>query len=138
VTAARQWLKVDATRIFLAGYGSGGTMALRLAFNQPNFFAGVFSIAGAFPRDLRPLASLNEARRLKVLLASRRDSPQYSQADVCADLRLFHTAGVSVWLRQYPCGDELTSNMLADMDRWIMEQIVAPQPVMQDQPSNGR
>ena len=47
-------------------------------------------------------------------------------AQVCDDLRLLHTAGLSVTLRQYPCGHELLPQMLLDMDRWIIEQITAP------------
>jgi hypothetical protein len=45
---------------------------------------------------------------------------------VCEDLRLLHTAGLSVTLRQYPCGHELAPQMLADANRWIMEQINPP------------
>ncbi len=41
----------------------------------------------------------------------------------CEDLRLFHTAGITVALRQYPCGHQLTQQMLRDVDRWIIEQI---------------
>ena len=36
---------------------------------------------------------------------------------------LFHAAGMSVTLRQYPCGDELTTQMLRDLDVWLMEQV---------------
>jgi hypothetical protein len=32
---------------------------------------------------------------------------------------------MSVTLRQYPCGHELSLEMLADANRWIMEQIEA-------------
>jgi hypothetical protein len=31
-----------------------------------------------------------------------------------------------VCLRQYPCGDDLTTSMLGDLDRWIMDQITSP------------
>jgi len=41
-------------------------------------------------------------------------------------LRLLHTAGISVTLRQYPCEHQLSEQMLRDVDRWIMEQITAP------------
>jgi hypothetical protein len=41
-------------------------------------------------------------------------------------LRLLHTAGLSVTLRQCPCGHELLPQMLADVNRWIMEQINPP------------
>ena len=30
---------------------------------------------------------------------------------------------MSITLRQYPCGAELTTQMLRDMDVWMMEQI---------------
>jgi len=43
-------------------------------------------------------------------------------------LRLLHSAGMSVTLRVYPGGDELSPQMLADVDRWIIEQITNPQP----------
>jgi phospholipase/carboxylesterase len=128
IAAARRWLNISPRRIFLAGFGAGGTMAFRLALAQPQRFAGVLSIAGAFPSTSRPLARYHAARRLQVFLAAGREGRDYSEAHVCRDLRLFHAAAMSVSLRLYPCGDEVTTNMLSDMDRWIMEQ-VAPQPV---------
>jgi hypothetical protein len=68
---------------------------------------------------------LNEARGLPLWLASCGESRDYPLAQVCRDLRLFHSAGMSVSVRQYPGGDELTTLMLSDMDRWIMEQVCA-------------
>ena len=128
VAPARRWLNIAPNRVYLAGYEEGGTMALRIALAQPRCFAGVVSIGGAFPSTLRPLARLHEARSLKILLATCRDSRQYPQSQVCRHLRLFHAAGMSVDLRQYPCGDELTTNMLSDMDRWIMGQLTELDP----------
>ena len=98
-------------------------MAFRVAMNHPGRFAGVVSIGGAFPRSYRPLQRLAEIRQLPVFLAVGRDSTEYSPAAACDDLRLFHIAGVSVALRQYPCGHELAPQMLRDLDRWIIEQI---------------
>lgn len=129
VAAARRWLNIAPTHIYLAGYEEGGTMALRIALAQPSSFAGVLSIGGAFPSTLRPLSRWREAQSLKIFLATRRDSRQYPQSQVCRHLRLFHAAGMSVDLRQYPCGDELTTNMLADMDRWIMSHLAEVDPV---------
>ena len=135
IAAARCWLNVEPSRIYLAGFDCGGTMALRLALSRPDAFAGVLSIGGAFPTTLRPLGQLRAVRRLKIFLATGRDSQQYPEAEVCRNLRLFHSAGMSVCLRQYPCGDDLTTNMLSDMDRWIMEQLTASPAVPHDQPS---
>jgi phospholipase/carboxylesterase len=110
-------------RIFLAGCGSGGTMAVRLAWNDPARFAGVISINGPLPRRLRPLRQINELRQVPCLLATTRDSRIYPPSRVCSDLRLLHSAGCTVALRQYPGCDDVTTDMLADMDRWLMELV---------------
>jgi phospholipase/carboxylesterase len=136
IAAARRWLNISPARIYLAGYGCGGTMALRIALDQPGAFAGVLSLSGAFPTTLRPLGQLHAARQLRILLATGRDSRQYPPSQVCKHLRLFHTAGMSVDLRQYPCGDELRTNMLSDMDRWIMGHLTQLQPAERDQASH--
>ena len=85
-------------------------------------------------RRAEPLSGTSlPARKLPVFLASGRDSSEYQAAEVCQDLRLMHSAGMSITLRQYPCGHELTPQMLADVDRWIIEQITdsaqAAQPI---------
>jgi phospholipase/carboxylesterase len=134
IAAARHWLNIAPDRIFLAGFAEGGTMAYRIALARPHSFAGVLSFGGPFPAGLRPLAEYRAARRTKIFLTTGRQAEHYCERDVCRDLRLFHAAGMSVCLRLYPCGDDLTTAMLADMDRWIMEQ-VAPRPAQQDQGS---
>jgi phospholipase/carboxylesterase len=117
---------VSPKRVFLAGFDAGGTMAMRIALGHPERFAGVLSLCGAFPAGRTPFCNLVAARRLAVFLATGRGSLQYPAAQVCDDLRLLHTAGLSITLRQYPCGHELMPQMLADVDRWIIEQITAP------------
>jgi phospholipase/carboxylesterase len=129
VAQACQRFNVHRERIFLAGNGSGGTMALRLALRSPEKYAGAASIGGCFPQGHSPLARLALARRSRLLIMHCRDSETYSVERVCDELALFHAAGMSVTLRQYPCGNELTTQMLRDLDVWLMEQvtgIVAP------------
>ena len=120
---ARQRFHVHPNRIFVAGAGAGGTMALRLALRWPDRFAGGASIGGCFPTGHSPLARLTLARRSRLLIMHCRDSETYSVEQVCQELALFHAAGMSVTLRQYPCGDELTTQMLRDLDVWLMEQV---------------
>lgn len=137
--AAQRKYNVSSSRVFLAGFGCGGTMALRLALSDPQTFAGAASFGGPFPQTQSPLGRLTEARRLKLLLSTGRDSIGYPPQEVCQHLRLFHVAGMSVCLRQYPCGDDLTTSMLADMDRWIMDQFIAQARVPADEAaSRGR
>ncbi len=114
---------IDRRRVFLAGYQSGGTMALRLGLKHPEKFAGLLSVGGPFPVGQSPLLHLNLARQLPLLIAHGRDSQTYPIERTCEELRLFHAAGMHVTLRQYPCADELNPQMLHDMDVWIMEQV---------------
>lgn len=123
VAAAQRRFNVHRDRVFLAGAGAGGTMALRLALRSAERYAGGASIGGSFPQGHRPLMRLHAARDSKLLIMHCRDSQTYRVEQVCGELSLFHAAGMSVTLRQYPCGDELTTQMLRDLDVWLMEQV---------------
>lgn len=112
---------VARQRIFLAGFDRGGSMAFRIAMAYPHRFAGVLSLGGGLPVGGPLLSRLSEVRSLPVFLASGKNSAECPPERVCSDLRLFHSAGMDVTLRQYPCGQELTPQMLGDMDRWMME-----------------
>lgn len=121
--AAAEKFNIAQHRCFLAGYGAGGTMAFRIALRNPQCFAGVLSLCGPFPSDRSPLAQLHHVRRLEVFVACCRSGSAYPTDTVCDDLRLLHTAGMSVVLREYPGDDVLSTLMLADLDRWLMEQV---------------
>ena len=139
IEVAAQKYHVSPRRIFVAGFDGGGTMALRLAMSHPGRFAGVISLCGAFPSGRGLFGNLVAARRLGMFLATGRASQEYPATQVCEDLRLLHTAGLSVTLRQYPCGHELQPQMLTDLDRWIIEQIAAPSaPAEQSDPEWSR
>ena len=123
ISFAQRRFNVHAKRIFLVGHGSGGTMAVRIAWTDPSRFAGVVSINGPLPTRLSPLRRVNELRQLPCFLATSRDSQLYPSTRVCDDLRLLHAAGCTVALRQYPGADNLTSKMLSDLDRWLMDLV---------------
>jgi phospholipase/carboxylesterase len=123
IETAEAKLHVNRHRVFLAGFGAGGTMAYRVAMTHADRFAGVLSLCGPFPDGRTPLRNLIAARKTPVFLAVGRDGRSYPADQVCDNLRLFHSAGLLVTLRQYPCGDELAPQMLTDMDRWIIELI---------------
>ena len=128
VDRAGRKLNISPRRIFLGGFDAGGTMALRVAMKYPDHFAGVISLAGALPRGGTPLVNFKQTRRLPVLLSAGRESTAYSTQQVCDDLRLFHAAGMQVALRLYPCGQQISPEMLADVDRWMMEIITGNAP----------
>jgi phospholipase/carboxylesterase len=118
---AQRRYNIHADRIFLVGSGSGGTMAVRAAWNNPGKYAGVATIDGSLPTRHCPLRHVKQLRSLPCLLAMSRGSQCYPDDHVCSDLRLLHSAGCTVALRQYPDGDELTTVMFSDLNRWLME-----------------
>jgi phospholipase/carboxylesterase len=126
IDVAERRFNVHSRRVFLAGLGCGGTMAMRMAWNHPERFAGVASIGGPLPSADCPLRNVNRLRQLPCFVATSRHNEAYPESNVCRDLRLLHSAGCTVALRQYPSSDELTTQMLADFDRWAMA-IVCPQ-----------
>ena len=78
-------------------------------------------------RLLREAYRLNKQKlktNLQIVMIARNAINGKRLRDVEAEvLRLFHAASMHVTLRQYPCNDELTTQMLHDMDVWIMERI---------------
>jgi hypothetical protein len=80
-------------------------------------------VAGPFPTSKCPLVHLDQVRQLPLFIAHCRDSATYPVEQTCEELRLFHAAGLHVTLRQYPCDDEMDTQMLHDMDVWMMELI---------------
>jgi phospholipase/carboxylesterase len=131
IAAAHRRFNVRSDRVFLVGHECGGTMAYRIGMRRPSEFAGILSLGGPFPTHGAPLAELNAARQLSLFVAACRQSGYYPTEQVCNDLRLFHCAGMSITLREYPGEDGLTPQMLADVDRWIMDQIASP-PALAD------
>ncbi len=123
VDLAKEEFHIHHQRVFLVGHGNGGSMALRLAAQSPERYAGVASINGRLPRRHRLLRNIEGLRRLPFFLASARNCEAYPEETVCGDLRLLHAAGCSVSLRQYPGIDDLTTCMLADVNRWAMEHV---------------
>jgi phospholipase/carboxylesterase len=124
VAIAKERCNIASDRIFLAGLGNGGTMALRLALLYPENFAGAASLDGAFPKDERILHRWEDTRLLSVFLAVGQSSTDFSTKSVCQILELLHTAGIAIKFREYP-NNGLTPAMLQDLNRWMMDIVCA-------------
>jgi phospholipase/carboxylesterase len=120
IDIAKRQFNIPNERIFLAGYGCGGTMAVRIAWNHPDRFKGAATIGGSLPECHRPLHHVNRLRQLPLLLACGQNASVFDQQLVCDNLRLLHSAGMTVALRQYPCADDLRTTMLNDLNNWVM------------------
>jgi phospholipase/carboxylesterase len=121
VEIAQDQFNVHADRIFVAGHGAGGTMALRVGMENPELFAGAISLSGRVPRGANAFRRIKDARRLPIMLSVSPTEGHYTSEQVKEDLRLLHCGGFNLTLRLYPEGDMLTDHMFADVDSWIME-----------------
>ncbi len=137
IEAACEKFNVAGQRIFLAGLDDGGTLAFQIGLRHPDRFAGVLSLGGPFPLNRQPLTRLAEARSLPLFIAQGRESERYTVERTCEELQLFHAASLSVTLRQYPCGDELNTQMLCDVDHWMMEIVTGNYSDNGDSPTPG-
>ena len=119
---ARENFNIHDDRVFLAGYGAGGTMALRVGMEYPSLFAGAISLGGPVPRGGNAFHRINEARRLPLMLSASTDQDTYTNEQVMADIRLLHSGGFALSVMLYPEGGGLTDNMFQDIDAWLMQQ----------------
>ena len=119
----RDRVSINPRRIFLLGQGSGGTEAFRIACRHATAFAGVISIGGSFPLREGLFGRLEEVRRLPMLLCCHREAPAEVVGPTDSTLRLFHAAGAMLAMRIYPGRNDLSKTILADVNRWLMDEI---------------
>ncbi len=125
IDEASERFSIHKSRIVLAGYGAGGTMALRIALRDPNRVAGAISIGGRMPQGaIRNVHQLRQ-RRLPMLWQWADFNADYSPQNLQTDCRSALTIGSQVEVRQYPGDDEMDTVVLRDIDDWIMRRIVS-------------
>lgn len=117
--------KIHPGRVVIAGYGMGGTMAMRIAMREPAKFAGVVSLGGRFPTSAIRNVSQLRARRLPMLWQWGQQNPLFQPEHLKTDFRSLMMIGGQVEVRQYPGEDEMDTVVLSDLDSWIMRRIVS-------------
>ncbi len=125
---------INPRRIFILGRGAGGTMALRVGLRNPREFAGIVSIDGAFPSfDNLPLRCWRAARDLPILMTTGSENSTSIPRLSNRRLRLFHTAGMTVVIRQYndksnspQSAQQRMNRILSDVNKWTMERALNP------------
>ena len=122
IAEAQQRFNIHPERIFLAGHSTGGTLAHRLGLERPDCFAGSISLSGRVPRGMRLLRNINGARKLPLLLSVSPTVENFTTDEVMDDVRFLHSAGISVDVRLFPEGDDLTDVMFKDLNGWVMEK----------------
>lgn len=120
VLRIRRVFNIHTERVYLAGFGSQGSAALRLCLARPEWIAGAIVAGGQLPATPRLLYRFRELRGKRVLFACGQHDPQAPVTEILRSGRLLHSAGLRIAARWFDSGHELTRNMLLEVDRWLM------------------
>ncbi|VAX41354.1 hypothetical protein MNBD_PLANCTO02-1003 [hydrothermal vent metagenome] len=121
----RREFHIHPKRIYLAGLGTGATMALQGMLHYPDWFAGAIAINSLFSNVESPLArfrSLNEQRTLLIETTASEQSFDNSNATLKAG-RLLHSAGIDATSEIYKTSEEIDPQVLLRVNHWIMQAI---------------
>ncbi len=129
IRKTRSLLHVHSERIFLVGCGEGAAVAYRFGLTFPERFAGVVAVNGWLPSGFRPLGRMKACRDMPILVVhgawNLKNPLSYARRDV-ATLR---AGGLRVAFQSYPTTHRLSSQMLGDVDTWLMNHCTG-QPVL--------
>ena len=129
IAIAQERCNIANNRIFIAGFGTGGTAALKLATLYPECFSGAAMFGGEIPAAIPVFPTWQMTQPPSVLLGTDTSGHDH----VCRVMELFYSAGLTADVREYADTQHLTSVMLKDLNRWMM-QIVCPEvPLTRDQ-----
>jgi phospholipase/carboxylesterase len=127
VELTRRDFHVHSERIYLAGVNEGCEAAFRAAFGLADKIAGLIALNGTMPRPMsgQPLFRLDAVRNLRVFLGHGVANVGCPRAAVLRDYRTLYAAGADVQYRAYPTGEKLHSEMLRDVNRWVIGNVNA-------------
>ncbi|QDV64198.1 alpha/beta hydrolase [Crateriforma conspicua] len=139
IDESKRRFAIHPDRIVLAGYRSGGTMALRLALRHPEVFAGVISLGGALPTGRRLFSDLNDLRRqrLSMLWSWAVQGDHFHNTTMADNLRQMLMTKCRIEVRQYVDDDEMNTVTLSDVNEWIMNRIVAGNVCVDGEPETS-
>ena len=127
VQAVADGLSINTNKIFLAGFGSGGTMAQWIGLKYARQIAGVVSLSGCFPKTAQSLSNWKRARDLSILFAQRQGSTLCSEDELLRVVKISHQSGLAYrfWQLRSDADDayeanQLDSTMLDAANRFMM------------------
>ncbi|MCU0716134.1 MAG: PHB depolymerase family esterase [Pirellula sp.] len=142
INASLETLPVHPGRIFLAGFGRGGTLAQWIGLQYAERIAGVVSLSGPAPTIGGALSHWKNARDLPLLFAQRQGSSLCSDQCLNNAMRLAHRAALNYtfWQLQdevdsFDDSDDLSSSMLLAANRFMMSIVTGSPCNLQPEPS---
>jgi phospholipase/carboxylesterase len=125
IRKTRSLLHIHSERIFLVGCGEGAAFAYRLGLGFPDRFAGVVAVNGWLPTGFRPLARMKACRDLPILVVHGAWNSRYPLSSARRDVSTLQSGGLRVAFQSYPSSHRLNSQMLGDVDTWLMNHCTA-------------
>jgi phospholipase/carboxylesterase len=132
VAQTRRTCHVHTERVFLVGLGEGAAAAYQAAFALGDKVAGVIALNGTLPRVAGkvPLFRLDQVRRQRVFIGQSSCAPPAAVIDAARDSKLFYAAGADVQLARFKSPVALPKEMLAAVNRWVIDRVCAPVPAL--------
>ena len=127
VRSLRQVVNVHTERIFLAAAGDAASVALLLAMHQPEWFGGCVAFGGTFPPAAALLANKSELAGKRFFLGASGSKAVWQQTGNVrhtASQLLAAGADVSVAVNDSEIDSLVNRQMLRDVDRWIISNIL--------------
>lgn len=125
VRELKRHIHLHTERVYLAGFRSGGRVALKLMLNRPAWFQGAVVLGSDLSQDRFTLHQLDALRGSRAMLGLGSQDRSTCIESMVETGRLLNTAGVDVTSRIYHTGSELTPIMLRDVNHWLMNGICA-------------
>jgi len=125
VESVRKTYNVHTERVFFLGFCEGAGAAYRAAFAMADRIGGLIALNGQMPRAMggAPLFRPNVLRNLPVFLGHGLANPIVPYKVAEKDHMLLFTAGADVTLKNYIASHRVESDMLRDVNRWIIDNL---------------
>ena len=118
-------LHIHSERIFLVGCGEGAAVAYRFGLSYPERFAGVVAVNGWLPTGLPPLGRMKACRDLPLLVVHGAWNSKHPLSSARREVAALRAGGLKVAFQSYPSTHRLNSQMLSDVDTWLINHCTA-------------
>ena len=125
IRKTRSLLHIHSERIFLVGCGEGAAVAYRFGLSYPERFAGVVAVNGWLPTGFPPLGRMKACRDLPLLVVHGAWNSKHPLSSARSDVAALRAGGLRVAFQSYPSTHRLNSQMLGDVDTWLMNHCTA-------------
>ena len=113
------------TRVFIAGFSQGASMALVAALKRPRDFAGAIALSGLCCSEMLP-ENVAAVQGLKVFMSHGRFDPVIPIAQARASRDLLLPLGLDLRYKEYDMPHAIAQPCLEDLDAWLRARLDTP------------